>query len=342
MIAVAGTYYDGRTSRGIACVLHVGRDGAVWFDGAAANRVRFAELKISDRIGNIARAVTFPDGARFETTDNDAIDRALAAFGRARTTRLIHMLETRGRYILVALVAVVAFSWAFVQFGIPAMARYAAFALPAETNAAIAKGALDLLDRAVLKPTTLDAETQARFTAHFARMAQDQPPGFDYRLHFRDAGKLGANAFALPSGAIVVTDALVRLAERDEEVLAVLAHEFGHVAHRHGMRRMLQDSAIGLLIVAITGDVSSTSTIIAALPTLIVEAQYSQAFEREADRHALEYMQTHNLDPLHFVTLMERLEQQKRGPRGALTYLSSHPPTEERTELFKKARASSR
>lgn len=340
MIAVSGTYYDGRTSRGIPCVLHIDHDGAVWFDGAAAARIPFVDLNISDRIGNIPRAITFPDGARFETADNDAIDRALAAFDRAKTTRLIHLLETRGRYIVVALVAVVAFSWAFVQFGIPAMAKYAAFALPAETNAAIGKGVLDLLDRAMLKPSTLDTETQSRFTEHFARMAQEQPPGFDYRLHFRDAGKLGANAFALPSGAIVVTDALVRLAEHDEEVLAVLAHEFGHVANRHGMRRMLQDSAIGLLIVAITGDVSSTSTIIAALPTLLVEAQYSQAFEREADRHALAYMQRHRLDPIHFVTLMERLEKEKGGPRGALTYISSHPPTEERVELFKAARMS--
>lgn len=335
MITVAGTFYDGRTSRAVPASLQINRDGSVCAQSAEGTaRVMLSDLRVSERIGNIPRAIAFPNGGRFETADNDAIDRALAQLGRAPLTRFIHQLESRLRYILVALVVVVVFSWAFVQFGIPAMARYAAFALPAETNRIIGQGTLEILDRAVLQPTALGAGTRARLAARFAEMAAHQPQGFDYRLHFRKGGRIGANALALPSGAIILTDELVRLAEADEEVLAVLAHEFGHVAGRHGMRGVMQDSAVALLIVMITGDVSSTSTLIAALPTLLVEAQYSQGFEREADRYALAYLRTHNIDPLHFNNLMLRLEAKRGGPRGALAYLSSHPPTDERTRLF--------
>jgi len=330
MSGIAGTFYDGRTSRGRPAVLHLGRDGVVWFDDAALPRASIRELRISERIGNIPRAFVFPDGARFETPDNDAVDRLLAALGRARAPRFLYALESRARYILLALAVVVAFSWALVRFGIPEAARAVAFALPVETNAAIGASTLELLDRAVLRPSALEAETRERLAGHFARMAAEQPQGFSYTLHFRSGGRIGANALALPSGAIVLTDELVQLAQRDEEVIAVLAHEFGHVAHRHGLRRALQSSAMGLLAVLLTGDVSSTSAMVAALPTLLVEAQYSQAFEREADRYAYEYLTRRGIEPAHFANLMERLEQRRRGAGGALAYLSSHPPTAER------------
>ena len=54
-------------------------------------------------------------------------------------------------------------------------------------------------------------------------------------LLFRDGGKFGANAFALPSGKIIVTDQLASLLN-DEQIVGVLAHELGHVVYRHGMR----------------------------------------------------------------------------------------------------------
>lgn len=51
------------------------------------------------------------------------------------------------------------------------------------------------------------------------------------------APQIGANAFALPDGTLVVTDELVELAgDNDDEVLAVLAHELGHIHERHGLR----------------------------------------------------------------------------------------------------------
>ena len=86
---------------------------------------------------------------------------------------------------------------------------------------------------------------------------------------------MGANAFALPNGTIVVTDDLVKLAEHDDELVAVLAHEIGHVVSRHALRRVLQDSGVMLLVAGITGDIVSISSLAAALPTLLIEAKYS-------------------------------------------------------------------
>ena len=68
------------------------------------------------------------------------------------------------------------------------------------------------------------------------------------RLEVRSAPQIGANAFALPSGIIVVTDELVALSEDDDELAAVIAHELGHVHHRHIMRTVIQNSAAALLV----------------------------------------------------------------------------------------------
>ncbi len=60
-----------------------------------------------------------------------------------------------------------------------------------------------------------------------------------YSLNFREGGAIGPNAFALPSGTIILTDELVDIAGDDNDmVLAVLAHEIGHVDKKHSLRQI--------------------------------------------------------------------------------------------------------
>lgn len=121
----------------------------------------------------------------------------------------------------------------------------------------------------------------------------------------------------MPSGSVIVTDELIALAKHEYEVVAVLAHEIGHVHNRHGLRHAIQGSTIALAALAITGDVSSTSYAIAALPALLVEAQYPQDFEREADAYGRTYLRANRIDGVHFKTFMQRLDAAQPG-LGAL------------------------
>ncbi|MBI5181906.1 MAG: M48 family metallopeptidase, partial [Nitrospirae bacterium] len=95
-----------------------------------------------------------------------------------------------------------------------------------------------------------------------------------------------------------------------------------------------QDSVFALLVVMLTGDISSTSSLIAALPTILVEVQYSQAFELEADNYALAYLQDNNIDPVHFKNLMLHLEEYHSSNKDIPGFLSTHPPTAERIKLL--------
>jgi Zn-dependent protease with chaperone function len=210
---------------------------------------------------------------------------------------------------------------------------------------------LTILDEHYLKPSALDDAVQQRLSARFAAMGRQVEPGFNYQLLFRKGGKLlGANAFALPSGTIVITDELITLASNDEEVVAVLAHELGHVVHRHSLRQLLQNSALTLAITYTTGDVSS---LIVALPVLFVQMGYSRQFEYEADQFAYDYLQQHQIPLYHFADILEGMErahterrdkqaeehQEEGSSRAAdvFEYLSTHPATEERVKRFREA-----
>lgn len=336
MIRVHGDYYDGRTSRAQPAELELQGGQARLTAPGVSLLLRLRELRVNERVGTTPRRVQFPDGGLFETADSDVLDAALAAGGAPRSARLLYRLESRWRYVAVALVAVVAVVWGLYRYGIPAAARAAAFALPPATSQAIGQGALELMDRALLAPSALDEATRTRVLALFGGIARELPQ-LRLALEFRRGRATGANAFALPSGTIVVTDELVRLSYEDGELVAVLAHEAGHVAHRHALRRAIQDSAVALFAIAVTGDVSTTSTLIAALPTMLAEMQYSQAFEREADDYALAYMRRHGLDPVHFASLLRRLERERHGDTDVPDWLSTHPASEERLRRFESA-----
>ena len=82
---------------------------------------------------------------------------------------------------------------------------------------------------------------------------------------------------------------MVRLAQHDDELVAVLAHEVGHVIHRHGLRVIIQNSLLGFTLLAITGDAACSSELFLGLPVLLTQLAYSRTFECEADSYALDY-----------------------------------------------------
>lgn len=342
---LAGNYFGGTSSRPRPATLVVA-DGCLRViagDELLAGPLPLAETVISSRLGNTPRMLRFADGASFETADNATVDRLLA--GQSRRHGLIHHLESSLRYVLVGLLVTIAFVWGGVRYGIPALGEATAFALPEAASRQIGEGVLELLDDEVLFPSELPAEEQARLRQRFAPMIAAS--GLPIRLEFRKAAhQLGANAFALPSGTVVFTDQLVKLAERDEELLGVLAHEIGHIDRRHGLRQALQSSALGLLAMAVTGDVSSVSSLIAAIPVVLTQLGYSRDFEYEADRFAAALMASHGMDAAQLGTMLMRLEDALRKcpevercadpDSGWTTYLSTHPPTAERLQQLNK------
>jgi Zn-dependent protease with chaperone function len=160
----------------------------------------------------------------------------------------------------------------------------------------------------------------------------------------------------------VMTDQLVALLAEEGRIAAVLAHEIGHLEHRHGTRQILQDSIGALVIAAIVGDVSAVGSLVATLPIVLTHTANSREFEREADTFAYAVMKKTGRSPRLLGEALAALEKEsesgdrdcpvplekgeggeesktaQRPSRAAqLGYLSTHPATEERIRAAEEA-----
>lgn len=334
MIRFSAYYYDGDSSRRHDADVTIDEGASVRIEGLG--RVMTYELrdvKISPRLGDTVRSLVFADGGKCETLDNDAVDEAQSLLGAGGANRFVHIMESKWRYALLAMAVLLMLLGAGFQWGVPLLARHTAQLIPDEMAYDLGRGTLEILDSTLLDESLLDESTRSRLREAFAEMA-DGYPELPLRLLFRRG--FGANAFAFPDGTVVATDGLIELAQSDAEVLAVLAHEIGHVHHRHGLRTALEGSAVALLVATWLGDVTSLTAISTILPTICVEARYSRDHEWEADTFALEHMRANGIAPGHFADIMERLMEEHGGDvSGALEYIASHPPTRDRIARFR-------
>jgi Zn-dependent protease with chaperone function len=328
---IEGRYFDGRSSVAVSVRAQLLDDGELMLSAPGfARAAPLAEIEVSDRIGNMARRLEFSDGASCELLDNDAIDRWLTGAGVPPRLRLVHWLEQRWPYAIVSLLALMALSWAFIQYGVPVLARVALRQVPVSLDQNLGKGTLAALDRIYVKPTTLSAERQQQLRAIFASVVTDQPDPAHFRLELRRGGRIGPNALALPDGVIVLTDELAVLSENPDELRAVFAHEVGHVLRRHGMLTVLQSSAVGALTFALFADVASISNLMAGAPALLATAKYSRALETEADDVAFVYLRRHGIPARVMSDLLTRVEKKLGSKAPDLGYFSTHPPARER------------
>jgi Zn-dependent protease with chaperone function len=248
---------------------------------------------------------------------------------RNQGMRGVDFLENHWPWVSLITVVLLACIAAITYFGIPAAARAAANFIPPQLMEGISAQALQQIDAHFLKTSRLTPQRKYALQALVPVLEPDFNPLFKYHLEFREGGPLGANALALPSGAIVITDELVGLAKDDKEIASVLAHEMAHVDKRHALRGILQDAGVFLLISILVGDVNSITSIAASLPTLLVESGYSRQFETEADETAGKWLIRKGWGTKPFRDILQRLAEH-HGDFPGPTWLSSHPDTTER------------
>ena len=271
-------YFDGKTSEKKEVQVHFYDIGELRIKGLENEfSFRLKDIRITPRIANTPRSLYFPDGAKCETEDNDTIDAFLRQQKKGRWNAFQHRVESNLEYVALSLVLSIFIVWGLIHYGLPVLSKKVAFALPSSVQASLGKEGLQYMDKLLLKPSTLEKEKQEHLQNLFNNIKKGISNEYDFRLALRKSKKLGANAFALPSGIIVMTDQLIKLSKHDSELIGIFAHEMGHVLHRHALRHLLQDSAVVLVIAGITGDISSVSSLAASLPAVLVQRKYSRS-----------------------------------------------------------------
>ena len=335
MTSFYATYYDGLTSERVSVELTLDEAGTLHVAGLVAPVAHpLAAVRIGPRLGSTTRSLVFPDGAKCECDDHAALEALESAAGRGGLSRFVYQLESRWRYAVGAVVLLSCVGLAGSKWGIPWLARRIADAVPPRMAYDLGRGTLGIFDQTVLKPSVLGDARKQELTTEFGAMAQHYP---SLPLHLTFRRGIGPNAFALPDGTVVVTDELVELARNDDEVLAVLAHEIGHVHHRHSLRMALESSTVVLLISTYLGDVTQLTTLSTGLPSVYAQARYSREHETEADTFALHYLDQCSIPHQHFADILRALQKATGGdPQSSMQYLSSHPPTSERIHRFER------
>lgn len=329
MNEIAGTYYDGRTSAARAVkVRH--EEAALHVEGIGIQRSDPLEsIAPSARLAGVPYTLRYPDGAWLQLPPDAPI-----ADWFPRQHRLeswVDRLERRASVAAVSVLVVALALAALFGWGVPAAADYVGTHLPVSVDRAIGRQSLTLMEGHFLAPSTLPAKRRAGLQKRFHQFVLRIGGPDDLQLRFYDSSVLGANAFALGGGTIVVTDAMVRALPDDDAFLAVVAHEIGHQRHRHMLRLVLRGSGVVVIGSMLIGDVSASS-VIASIPAFLLNARYSREFEQQADDFALAALPRAGISPAAFVRAMQSLERAHPELRedANIRYLSTHPVTQER------------
>jgi hypothetical protein len=321
---VSAQYFDGRSTRVRRVDLSVLGDALTVSGEDIHFEIPFSDVKVDEELGGAPRRLRFLDGSFCEVRDLEAL-RALLASTSHRDGS-VDRLQRQLKFVLLACAGFVALVVVGYKVLLPWAADHGARHLPPAVGRVLSTQTLKALDQGFLLPSKLDAQRRHALTVKFHALQLPEGGSVDSELLFRSAPALGANAFTLPDGTIVMLDELVNLVGDDDHVIAVLAHESGHAHGYHGLQQLLRSTAVGAFLTLYIGDISH---LLAAAPAAIVEAHYSQDLEREADDYGAAMLCRNRLSPELLAEVLSELTQSHpKGPQGG--YLASHPPTEER------------
>ncbi len=182
------------------------------------------------------------------------------------------------------------------------------------------------------------------YTLRLAKLTEGLTDADGIPLNFKVYYVIDVNAFACADGSIRVFSSLMDIMS-DEELLGVIGHEVGHIAHRDSKKAF----RTALLTSALRDGVSSkggkaaalTESQLGDLGEALVSATYSQKQERDADDYGYEFLQKAGKNPWAMALSFRRLKQMEEEAgvqkSSALNQLfSTHPDLEARIERMEK------
>lgn len=328
---IGAKFFDGKTAKAHAVevsIIGTGQEASLRYvsadSGAISGLYPLRSIQISERQQSTPRRVSFSDGGLLEIPDNYSFQQALDQAGFSDS--FVVKAQSSWRWIGASFVGVIFAVGLMFLYGVPLAAKGITYWLPESADTLLGNQAWPLVERELFTASKLSKERQDELRAKFAALVAKQlPDAPKYQLEFRRC-KFGPNAIALPGGRIVLADELVKLSTNDDALIGVLAHELGHVKHRHSMRNIVQASAVTAFISMWLGDVSS---LVAVVPGTLATLKYSRDLEAEADDYAVSAMRAAQVSTQPMADLFAKLPN-----TDGSALMMSHPVTKERIKKF--------
>jgi predicted Zn-dependent protease len=166
-----------------------------------------------------------------------------------------------------------------------------------------------------------------------------------YRFAVLDTDEV--NALACPGGIVFITRGMLKRAQNEEELSAILAHEVGHVNHKDGLGSIQR--ARWVQVVTLLGSEAAKKVSGAELAKLVslfegsvndvvktlIVSGYSREQEEAADSSAMTFMYRAGYDPYGLSDYLGKLSKEQTGGAGQGLF-TTHPGM---TERLAKARS---
>ena len=283
-----------------------------------------------ERGGDLAEVLVVSDPAFLRSLHEAAPAEAERFYNPAHRGR-------RLRLTLLAGAALIGLTAALYLWGIPAVAALVAPTVPVAWEESLGRSVVDQL--ATPEQVCADPRRQQALEAIVARLVAAAPPS-PYTFRLRVVNRPEVNALAAPGGYILVFRGLLERTKTPEELAGVLAHEIEHVLHRHTTRALIQHTSTGLLLAALTGDMTGPLVYGLESARVLGQLQYSRHAEEEADRDGMKLLLAARVAPEGMIGFFDDLARGEH-PRHVLRYLSTHPSSVDRVALLRDLAARS-
>jgi beta-barrel assembly-enhancing protease len=188
------------------------------------------------------------------------------------------------------------------------------------------------------------ANTYLNLVGAVVSLSSDMPETFGgYRFLLLDSEEI--NAFAAPGGLILLTRGMLRCCTSEDAAAAILAHEVGHIQHKHGLQAIKKSRVTSALtILAAEGAKTLGDQELTQLTEVFEESAsdvistmvtngYSRSFEREADKAAVTILTRTGYDPNALVDMLQVMEGKLKP--GGTDFAKTHPSPASRIEDIK-------
>lgn len=179
-------------------------------------------------------------------------------------------------------------------------------------------------------PHSEQERIQNRVTQYTTKL---EPLPYQIDVVFRSSD-MGANAFALPGGKIVILDEMIELAESDQQLDSIILHELGHVHNRHMLKKLVHSSVLSVGVSLLTGESSGVVDNLAGIGVFFLSNGHTREAEVEADEYAKQGMRIIHGSSEPMAEMFERFSEQERIDMPV--WLSSHPDFKQRIEAARE------
>ena len=165
--------------------------------------------------------------------------------------------------------------------------------------------------------------------------------GNGYTLNYKVYMLKEVNAFATADGSVRVYSGLMDIMD-DNELLAVIGHEIGHVANhdsRDGMKALYKKEALIDAVSSQSGKIAAlTETQLGKIGSAMIDSKHSRTQESEADSFSYDFLKKNGYNVNAEESAFRILAKMSEGAEGSFLdkMMSSHPDPKQRAEDAKK------